>query len=306
MLDLNAIHRARYSPSGKIRIPRFVGMSVLLLLASCVGGLVLMVLYSIVSLIPMWMCLAALVPTVIGMVTGWMVVTLVEYSDCRNPMVASTMGVICGAFVFLSACHVVGMSAGYRSGEPLSVAITRVDRIPEVIISRVYAPNVEKQRPDDFSRLNVFRTVVLLIEFGLLSWIPMTAGRSAAERAYDELTGRWFKRSVVRACPYSGYRIMSALQEGQDLTSTLASTEPCSSDPRPGIPKWFQITHRKGGDAAAAWMVFEYQGDRSGEDGETAYLTVTEINSKGKRDLVLQQLQLQSTEIVAANKLFLP
>lgn len=304
MLDLTAIHRTRYCPSGKLITTRYVGGSILLLLASCVGGYILMLLYSVIPLDVPFLFLMILVPIAVGLSTGWMVAKVVEFSHCRNPMAASSLGAACGAIVFLSACHTVGVIGGCRIGEPFSIAVTRVDRIREVIISRVYAPDLKKQRSDDFSRMHVPRTVILIIEFGLLTWIPLRFGRTAAERAYHELSGSWLKLSMVRAITGSSDRIVSALQAEQDLTSTLASIELCSSDPRP-IPKFVQINYRKKEDFATALMFLEFQGDQTSDDGQTAYLTITEFNPNGKRNLVLQQLQLQSSEIIAAKKLFL-
>ena len=304
MLDLTAIHRARYCPSGKIVTTRFVRVSLLLLLASCICGCILMLLYSVVGLVPMLFVFVVLVPIAIAVSVGWLIGKLVEYSHCRNLMAASSIGAICGAVVFLSACHTAGVMAACRSGEPLSVAVLRVDRIPEVIISRMYAPNVNHQRSDDFSRLNVPRTVLLIIELGILTWIPLRLGRSAAGRAYNELSGSWLKRSLVRATSGSGDKIVAALQAEQDLTSTLTSLELCSSDPRPTDPKFVKVSFQEKQNAASAWMLFEFQGDQASDDCQTAYLTVTEIDSKGKRKMVLQQLQLQSSEILAATKLF--
>lgn len=304
MLDLTAIHRTRYYPSGKLITTRFVGGSILLLFASCVCGYILMLLYSVIPFVVPFLFLMILVPIAVGMSIGWMVAKLVEYSHCRNPMAASSLGAVCGAVVFLSACHTVGVMGACRIGEPFSIAVTRVDRIGEVIISRVYAPDLKKQRSDDFSRMHVPRTVILIIEFGLLTWIPLRFGRTAAERAYHELSGSWLKLSIVRAIPGSSDKIVSALQAEQDLTSTLTSIELCSIDPRP-IPKFIQISYRKKEDIATSLMVLEFQGDQTSDDFQTAYLTVTEFNPNGTRNLVLQQLQLQSSEIIAAKKLFL-
>ena len=261
--------------------------------------------YSIVGFVPMLSLLVIPVPIVVGLSIGWLIVKFVDYSHCRNPLAASSIGAICGAVVFLSACHIAGVLVACRSGEYLSVACTHVDRIPEVIISRVYAPNLNHQQRDDFSRLNVPRTIILIIEFGLLVWIPFAHGRSAAERAYDELSGRWLERSVVRATSGSGDRIVSALQAEQNLTSTLNSIELCTSDPRPANPRFLQVSVQKKGQSAASWMLFEFPEDQVSDDRQLAYLTVTEINPQGKRTLVIKQLQLESNETIAAKKPFL-
>ena len=296
MLDLGFVARLQYLASGKFDTPRFSGGSALLLLASCVTGVAAGFLYSEITNFPVLSKLTVLVPIGICIPLAWFVAKFVYFSHCRNSLIAAFVGAACGVFTFLSACHVVGTVATVREGKQATVlaAVTRADQIKRAVFGRVFGPVIQQAGNKVYSRFNIPESIMLLIELGILIWIPAQSGRSFARRAYGEAIDRWLDRSIIRAVPGSGDRIVSVLEAGDFLVETLSSLHLSPTDPRPKSPTYSRRTRsdQPSGDIAATWMVLEVSPFPAANGAYEAYLTATEIDSNGKKRQLFHQLTI--------------
>jgi hypothetical protein len=302
MLDLANVHRSQYHPSGNVNWSRFVIGVILLVLAGCLSGVILMLLYNAAFAIHVLLAVAA--PFVVALVLGLLVYRIIDWSHCRNPKAAMVVGALCGMMTFAASHHALNVALRCRDGGTLANEIFRFDPLPEFEFSK---PDSSKPKPavwQPAARINLPRAVFLLLEFAILAWLPIFYGREAARRAYFEKSGRWFKRSVVRAEPNSGDRLEETLRAEGDLSEPLNGITLHSHDPRPEEPKLFRVTHRTKEQAQTAWMQLEYHVNENTNEWQDAYLTVTEIGDNGRKTLVFRQLQLNPSEFAAARTLF--
>jgi hypothetical protein len=306
MLDVTSLQRRRYVPSGKFDVARFCVGAILLLLASCVGGVVSILFYSVIALSPILLVLTFFVPIVIGISIAWLVAKFVDYSYCRNRLVAALVGAICGAVAFLSASQIVGVVVACREVErPVVLAIARrTDLIKKVIVSRIFSVNNKSQQPDVDSHFSIPGTVILLLELGILMGIPAKAGFKFAGRAYGESIDDWLTRLNIRAIPGSGDKIVSALQDNQSLSKTLASIQLSPTDPFPANPKFFEISRQQTENSAVTRMVLEFSPFKPFDGEYEAYLTATEFDAKGNKTILFQRLKLHVDEYHVAKDLF--
>ena len=309
MLDLGFVARLQYLASGKFDSARFSAGTALLLTGSCLTGVTSGLLCSAVANIPVISHLTVLVPIAACVSVAWFVAKFVHFSHCRNSLLAAFIGATCGVFTFLSACHVVGSIATMRETPKTTVlaAFTRTDQIKRAIFGRAFGPVLREEENEVYSGFNMPESMMLLIEVGILIWIPVQSARRYARRAYGEAIDRWLDRSIIRAVPGSGDRIVSVLEAGDFLVDTLSSTLLSPSDPRPSSSKFPRSSRSKKttGDIAATWMLLEVSPFPAANGAYEAYLTATEIEANGKTRPLFHQLKLRSHEIAAARKLFL-
>ena len=310
MFDLSLLARLWYLPSGKLDLVRFSAGSTVLLLASSFSGVIagLLCSYSEIEIVPGLSHLSVIVPAAFGVVLAWLVAKFVRFSHCRNPLAAALVGAVCGVVIFLSECHMSGMIATLRDDNQstLVASATRTDQIRRGIYGRIFASSVQQPQRDEYSRFNIPQSILLLIEIGILIWIPARAGRNFARRAYGEAIDCWLDRSIVRARPGSGDRIITVLEAGEFLVQTLSSLPLCSTDPRPGSSTDSRrVSHHTKGDIAATWMVLEVSPFPAANGAYEGYLSATEIDNNGKKRPLFHQLKLRSHEIAVARKLFL-
>ncbi len=309
MLDLTLLARHQYFPSGKIDLSRFFAGSVLLLFLSGLCGVIAGLLYAAIAIVPLLSYVTILVPIAFGLPIAWMVAKFVSFSHCRNPRLAAFAGAVCGIVTFLSACEMQGVAATLRDGEQktsLLAVATRTDQIQQAIVRRVFGSGNQLPKRNFFSGFNFRESVMLMIEFGLFIWIPVSSGRNFARRAYGESIDRWLDRSIIRTIPGSGDKIVSVLKEREYLVETLSSLPKLPTHPMNSFPiSVLSLSYRASADTAATWLLLEISPFPAANGAYEAYLSATEVDSSGKKRPLLHQLKLRTHEIPTARKLFL-
>ena len=308
MFDPSQVARFRYLPSGKLDGFRFSLGLILLVLTSVVSGIVAGILYSQIAIVPILSYLTVLVPLAISVPLAWFVAKFVRFSHCRNLWAAALVGAVCGVVTFLSACHSVGTVTTMREDTQATfvAAATRTDQIQRTIYSRVFEPRRQQPERNKYSLFNIPQSMMLLIEFGVLIWIPAKSGRNFARQAYAEAIDCWLDRSIILAIPGSGDKIISVLEADEFLVQTLSSIQLCSTDPRlKSRTSSRRPSYQRTGKIAATWMLLEVSPFAAANGAFEAYLSATEIDTHGKKRPLFQQLKLRSHEIASARKLFM-
>ena len=144
-------------------------------------------------------------------------------------------------------------------------------------------------------------------EIAIFICVPMYSGRNFAWRAFGESIDRWLDRSVIRTTPGSGDKIISTLESGEFLVQTLSSLPNCSTGSNNTISKYSRrlLSRQKGGNVAGTWLVLEVSAFPAANGAHEAYLSATEIDTKGKKRPLFQQIKLRTHEIATARNLFL-
>jgi hypothetical protein len=304
MIDHIFEKRLRYLPSGKFDVGRFFVGLIFLVLASCISGVIAGCLYCAIATVPVLTYLTVVVTIAIGVPLAWFVAKFIRFSHCRNPSLAGLAGTLCGVVTFLSACQISGAAISLRDGKQTTflAAVARTDQIRREISDRVFGHSPQKKQRE----FNFPKSLLLILEIGTLIGMPLKSGRYFAGRAYGEMIDRWLDRSIIRANPGSGDKIISVLQAGDYLVHTLSNLSLCSTDSRPTVPTYLsRLSHRKSVDVAATWMVLEVSPFPAANGAYEAFLSATEVDSNGKKRPLFFQLKLRSHEIAAARKLFL-
>ena len=309
MFDLTFLSRQRYFPSGKFDACRLFAGSILLFLVSCFSGTIAGLLYSAIAIVPILSYATVVVPIAVGIPLAWFIAKFVRFSRCRNPRLAALVGAVCGFVTFLSACEIEGVVATLRDGERTTLlsAAARTDQVQRAIFSRVFGPDIQLPKRNFYSRFNFTQSLLLMSEIAIFICVPMYSGRNFAWRAFGESIDRWLDRSVIRTTPGSGDKIISTLESGEFLVQTLSSLPNCSTGSNNTISKYSRrlLSRQKGGNVAGTWLVLEVSAFPAANGAHEAYLSATEIDTKGKKRPLFQQIKLRTHEIATARNLFL-
>ncbi len=301
MIDVTTFGRQQYKPSGKVAWGRFLLLSVMLLIVSCLFGALLCGLYYTFS---GWYLVVAF-PILAGLSLGWLTSKGVEWSRCRRPLAGATLGLACGAIVWFAQHHAMTVVASCNAGAELSTVITRIDALPSVIADKIRLDYRNlSERKDVPAKVMFWRALFMFLDIVILAGIPMSFGRTASGRAFSEKVGRRFNRSTVNAESGSGDRLVSAMQSEQDLSETFGTIKLSPCDPKPHEVQLIQFSHRPPEYVARAYMQLEYLIESDSEALPSAYLSIVEYGAGGKQQWRLHQCQLLPEETPAALRLF--
>ena len=308
MFDLTLLSRHQYFPSGKFDVSRFVAGSFLLVFVGCLSGIIAGLLYRAIAIVPILSYATVLVPIAVGFPLAWCVAKFVYFAHCRNPRLAAIAGAVCGVVTFLSACQIDGVAATLRGGEKTTLlsAVAQTDQVQRTIFGRVFGPKIPLPKRNLYSRFNFTQFLMLMSEVAIFICIPMNSGRNFARRAYGESIDRWLERSVIRTSPGSGDKIVSALEAGEYLVQTLSSLPNSPTGEQKTESKYTPLfSFQSAGSIAATWMLLEVSSFPAANGAYEAYLSAAEIDTRGRKRPLFQQLKLRTHEIPTARKLFL-
>jgi len=214
------IGRSSFQSSGKVNWVRFIPFAALAWIVSAVLAVLLFFLF-------LWgIYLVLLVPLIFGLGVGGMVMLAVHRGDCRNRLIASVLGVLTGATLYLGYYY-VGM---VHDLGPFYA--DRIDLLPRYIAFRmktqvirdVHSPSDEPRRkPDSFSHGSNW--VFFALEFGLVLALATGPGFRRAAKPYCEKCQLWTKREVSQFKPELGPGFVEALRQGavQSLAALFTS-----------------------------------------------------------------------------------
>jgi len=202
-----------YRPSGKVNWARFLPA-----LIFPIGVCMAMALLLSWAYFHEWYY-SFIAPGLAATVTGSALYLAVLIGQCRSRLVATVVGILVGAALYLGYYHAhVVSQLGWQG-------IARVDLLPKLINQRmrfgVWGVNINKNPwpPNpvwNWTRFGIDLVLVMAIVAGL--------GRSRAGRAYCESCDRWMRKHSFVAAPGLGQILADALKHSEiDRLETIES-----------------------------------------------------------------------------------
>ena len=310
MIDVTKYGRQTYRLSGRVNWCRFLISAPAVFLTSLfVCSLLCLFYYSpAVIIVRKFVAIFLIaVPIAAGVVLGVVPAHAVKFSECRNRFLGGALGFVCGTMLCLAQYHGLYLYSAFRSGLPLAESVLRVDQIPWVIWTRIFtdiAPDgVSAVHGSQLAAIN--RSIVALIDLGFLAGIPFYLGRGSATRVYLETKRRWAKGMHINAKSGAGHMLLSAVKNGLSLADAMSNLSLHWMSPSSPEPTLFRFEVRPRGSVERTFLLLEYDVAPSAEDADSAFLSVTEFNERGRKERALVQLELRPDEVLAARRFVL-